>query len=244
MSGMCTVSLFRLSDNDFILTTNRDEAPDRITHNPRIYAEESSFLLYPKDSRAGGTWIGLSDRNRLVCVLNGAFKKHERYPPYKLSRGQIAKSLLVTDRLIQTLEDIDLKNVEPFTMIILKWDSNLEVLEWVWDSEEKHLRKITEEKRIWSSSSLYNDAMKEARLSWFSRFVSQNKQHPESIWDFHHIGGEENSNFGVIIDRGHVRTTSVTQVTKTGDEIVMRYEDLQKGDICKVPFKIPELNNG
>ena len=56
---MCTITFIPKSNNDFILTSNRDEAPGRETFPPEIYEEEGVKLLYPKDALAGGTWIGL-----------------------------------------------------------------------------------------------------------------------------------------------------------------------------------------
>ncbi len=45
---------------------------------PAIYEEEEVSLFYPKDGKAGGTWIGTSRNNRLICLLNGGFKNHKR----------------------------------------------------------------------------------------------------------------------------------------------------------------------
>ncbi len=71
---MCTVTYLPLGNNNFILTSNRDETPLRKTIPPKEYDENGVELTYPKDELAGGTWIGLSDKNRLVCLLNGGFK--------------------------------------------------------------------------------------------------------------------------------------------------------------------------
>ena len=43
---------------------------------------------------AGGTWIGLSDKKRLVCLLNGGYEIHEREASYRVSRGVIVKEVL------------------------------------------------------------------------------------------------------------------------------------------------------
>ena len=241
---MCTVSFIRLENNDFILTSNRDEAPDRYTHPPQLYKLDDHYLLFPKDSRAGGTWIGISDMNRLVCVLNGAFVKHKRTPPYATSRGQIAKELLLTKDVQQTIKELELSDVEPFTMIIIDWSQELKVTEFVWDAEEKHLAELDEQQRIWSSSPLYDSTMKTARQQWFKNFIDSNPVEPESIWKFHHEAGAGNSNYGVIMDRLNVKTTSITQVSKSDMEISMLYEDLQSDEKTMKVFEIPELNNG
>ena len=83
---MCTVTFLPLQNNNFILTSNRDEQRIRETIPPKKYKENGVDLFFPKDKIAGGTWIGTSSNKRLVCVLNGAFKKHKRKDYYKKSR--------------------------------------------------------------------------------------------------------------------------------------------------------------
>ena len=43
---------------NFILTSNRDETPLRSTIPPKKYVEDEVELTYPKDTIAGGTWVG------------------------------------------------------------------------------------------------------------------------------------------------------------------------------------------
>ena len=68
---MCTVSFLPKGNNDFVFTSNRDEAILRGTTEPIIYDVNGTKILCPKDKVASGTWIGVSDKNRLVCLLNG-----------------------------------------------------------------------------------------------------------------------------------------------------------------------------
>ena len=82
---MCTVTYLPLGNNDFILTSNRDEDPKRKTIPPKEYLEDGVKLTYPKDELAGGTWIGLSEKSRLICLLNGGFTKHSREESYRMS---------------------------------------------------------------------------------------------------------------------------------------------------------------
>ena len=51
-------------------------------------------MLFPKDKTAGGSWIGVSDKNRVLCVLNGGFAFHQRQSFYRLSRGVVMRDLL------------------------------------------------------------------------------------------------------------------------------------------------------
>jgi uncharacterized protein with NRDE domain len=233
---MCTVTLLPLGETDFVLTSNRDEAPDRESLNPDFYTEEGVKLLYPKDVLAGGTWIGVSEKNRLVCLLNGGFTLHERLAEYRMSRGVVVKDLLTTSNYLDLIETYNLLNIEPFTIVLVDWVDDLKFYEFVWDGEQKHVRKLPLEPKIWSSSTLYSKDMKQARLDWFGTYKAKNNLNPESIWHFHHTAGIENKDFGVIMDRGFVKTTSMTQVLKDHSNIKMNFFNLQKNTVSKSNF--------
>ncbi len=122
---MCTVTFLPLGNNDFILTSNRDESPLRDTLAPQKYQGVFSALYYPKDAVAGGTWIATSENKRMVCLLNGAFLKHKHQPPYRKSRGKISLEVLEFDDLEKDMEAYDLTKVEPFTLTIVDWEASL-----------------------------------------------------------------------------------------------------------------------
>ena len=46
---MCTVTIFAKGDNDFVLTSNRDEAPNRVSLPPDFYSVKNTKMLFPKD---------------------------------------------------------------------------------------------------------------------------------------------------------------------------------------------------
>lgn len=65
---MCTVTVVPLGHSNFVLTSNRDEAPSRETLSPDFYMEGDSKLLYPKDKLAGEPGLGLAAKSVLfVC---------------------------------------------------------------------------------------------------------------------------------------------------------------------------------
>lgn len=223
---MCTVSFFPLNETDFILTSNRDEAPDRTPLAPEIYAIEHTKTLFPKDKNAGGTWIGASEKNRVLCILNGGFSFHKRKEKYRISRGLIVKELLVCDGLITTIEHMEFQDIEPFTLILIDWNSKLKCYELVWDGEKKHLTVLTNKPHIWSSSSLYSEQMKIERRHWFKTFNKDANLSSKSILEFHKTAGKGNLDYGVIMDRGFVKTTSITQIKKEQNQVQMQFIDL------------------
>jgi hypothetical protein len=236
---MCTVTLIPKGTNNFVLTSNRDEAPNRHTLSPDFYNIENTKLLFPKDEVAGGSWIGVSEKQRVLCILNGGFEKHERKATYRLSRGVVMKDLLVCANLEQTIKAYDLEGVEPFTLVIVEWNSSMEFKELVWDGKKKHFSNLPLEPKIWSSSSLYNSSMKKERLQWFTDFKQEHELASSSIMEFHKTAGKGNEDYGVVMDRFFVKTTSITQIIKTKDIINMCFENLQTNSNSEHQFQFP-----
>ena len=222
---MCTVTFLPLQNNNFILTSNRDEQRIRETLPPRKYEENGVELFFPKDKIAGGTWIGASSKKRLVCVLNGAFKKHKRKDYYKKSRGVIAKDLLKASDFLLCVKNLDLQEIEPFTMVIIDWNNNMNLFELIWDENKKYFTKLENKPTIWSSSTLYEDKIKQLRKKWFQNWLANNEFTSERIVSFHHseIDDKEQS---VLMKRSYVETVSITSVKKENETIEMWYEDL------------------
>lgn len=233
---MCTVTFLPLSNTDFILTSNRDEQRLRETLPPKIYEEDGVEMLFPKDKVAGGTWIGASSKKRLVCVLNGGFQKHKKKENYSKSRGLIAKELFKENSLQPYLEDLDLLDVEPFTMIVVDWNNHeLNLVEVVWDEHEKHITKHKNEPKIWSSSTLYTDEIKELRNNWFQQWLCENEFTSEAILKFHHAetGDKEQA---ILMKRSYVETVSITSVKKMENTVEMVYEDVGNSKKTVVNF--------
>lgn len=233
---MCTVTLIPKGTNDFVLTSNRDEAPNRTTLLPKFYEVSKTKLLFPKDEVAGGSWIGVSEKQRVLCVLNGGFKAHERKGFYRISRGIVLKDLLIAENLNKAIEDYNLDGVEPFTLVIVEWNSEMKFKELVWDGENKHFSSLPLEPRIWSSSSLYNSKMKKERLQWFDDFKKENELTSKKIMTFHKTAGKGNEDYGVIMDRFFVKTTSITQIVKTNGNVQMSFENLQTNSKSEQSF--------
>ena len=226
---MCTVTYLPLGNNNFILTSNRDETPLRKTVSPVLYLENGVELTYPKDELAGGTWIGTSNKNRLVCLLNGGFKKHQRNSDYKMSRGVIVKKMLSADNTIQFITDFDFNEIEPFTIVLVDWDKQLETYELVWDGETKHFTKLKQAPRIWSSSTLYTDEMKALRQGWFAKWLIENKEfQQENILNFHQNEKLGTPDISLKMKRSFVETVSITSVKKEDCKVGMLYFDFIK----------------
>ena len=221
---MCTVTYLPLGNNDFILTSNRDESPKRKTIQPTTYIENGVELLYPKDELAGGTWIGLSKKKRLVCLLNGGFEAYKREASYRMSRGVIVKAILKSDDFENYIDNFDFVGIEPFTIVLVDWNIKLTTHELVWDGNRKYFKKLSQEPKIWSSSTLYTKEEKALRKIWFANWLENNSElTQQKILKFHHntnLGTPENS---PKMKRLYVETVSVTSVKKEAAGVMMEY---------------------
>jgi len=220
---MCTVSFIPKGKKAFVLTSNRDEAPNRQTDYPAIYDINETKMVFPKDAIAGGTWIGLSEKQRLICLLNGGFTP--------------------CTNIIETINTYNLDDIEPFTIVIVDWKDTLKVYELVWDEDEKHFSELPNEPRLWSSSTLYTSKMKAERQNWFKAYLTEEDYSANSILNFHRTAGKGNKDYGTIMDRTFVKTTSITQVEKLPDTVEMRYKDLQKDTLSIIDLPITEVVN-
>lgn len=228
---MCTVTLVSRPDspNGFILTSNRDEAVSRRAIPPEYSVYKSRKLYFPRDAQAGGTWIGVSDWHRCICLMNGAFEPHERKRAYRKSRGVVVKDFLASSKKVQDLmQDYDLHQIEAFTMILVDWNNGLQFYELVWDEEQRYIKELDYKDHIWSSSPLYDSAMKSSRKNWFEKLKTSEGLSAKSLRNFHQHTEPENKEFGLIIDRGFLKTQSTSQVVNSAKGLSFWYRDLMK----------------
>lgn len=190
---MCLVSYIPISTG-YILSSNRDETPLRADTKIVHEIVNNKVLLYPKDQK-GGSWIFLSNENSCICVLNGAFKKHERKLPYEMSRGLMMRYYFDFDNTQHFLSTFDFNNIEPFTMVIRDEKG---LYEFRWDGLHKHIQILDIAKPyVWSSSTLYNQQIQQSRETLFFDLLDQSDQNLNAIQKIHLTGdiGDPESNF-------------------------------------------------
>ncbi len=234
---MCTLSFVPTEESGFILTSNRDESPHRSTLPPQEYSINDTRLIFPKDEVAGGTWLGVSNKSRLVCLLNGGFEPHEREESYRMSRGIIVTSLLTVENAINEITHFDFFGIEPFTVVMVDWNLSLKIYELVWDGRTSHFSDKPVQPHIWSSSLLYPLAVKKKREQWFSTLLNDDLEIDKNrLLNFHKTAGEGNPHTNLVMDRGFVKTKSISQIEKNNDLGTFVYEDLQTQELKKIAF--------
>lgn len=228
---MCTLTYIPDGQAGFVLTTNRDESPARPTLPPRVQDLGTLRLLYPKDGLAGGTWVGTTSAGRTVCLLNGAFQRHEMGTHFRGSRGVVLLDLMRSDEgVADFLGGYDLEGIEPFTVVEV-WP---EVAGWSlqelrWDGQERHVRAFaSDEAHIWSSAQLYKPEVIQQREVWFAEWLEtyQGAARVDAIQSFHRFGGQGDVYNDLRMNRGMVRTVSTTRIRAFQSHVEMQYEDL------------------
>ncbi len=223
---MCTVTYLPISDDAFLLSSNRDESKLRSAYQPRIEEKKDYQLLYPQDPKAGGTWICVSSNGKLVCLLNGAFENHSRKPPYRRSRGLVVKDYFEYRNFSHFINDYNFKGIEPFTMVIY---DNGQLFELRWNASVKFVRYLDKQQPyIWSSSTLYTKEWRTQRANWFKEWLKEKKEYQQNeIIEFHKHGGKSDAHNGFIMNRNNiVQTISISSINMNKQKAELKHIDL------------------
>jgi uncharacterized protein with NRDE domain len=233
---MCTVSYIPL-DRGFILTSSRDEKALRTTLKPQAYTEQNNILVYPKDVIAGGTWIAANNKRQIACLLNGGFQNHIKQTAYSKSRGRILLDSFNFPSHSEFISEINLDNVEPFTLLLMDYGLNHEFNQIVWDGEKKHIDKINLHlPGIWSSATLYSDTDRDLRTSWFKEWLVKNREFEDSnILDFHSANHTDIDRINILMKReNELQTLSISQFRIMGEIETFNYHDLGDKSLTSV----------
>ena len=112
---MCTVSYLPKSDG-YILTSNRDESPDRSITEIVSLPINGHLIHFPRDPLAGGSWLAVSESGQAACLLNGAFEPFDQSIKYRDSRGHVLLNSFEYDGLEQVAKSYHLTDTAPFTL--------------------------------------------------------------------------------------------------------------------------------
>jgi hypothetical protein len=237
---MCTVTFVRASEG-YILTFNRDEVVER--SSSMIVHNKEKGLYYPKDVQHGGTWFGFQpSKNKFVCLLNGAFKIHNRIPPYRKSRGLITLEVFDFPSVESFIKDYDLNGIEPFTMLLNEGRKSYELR---WDGEEKHIKTIDNYMSMYSSCTLYDEDASQLRRSWLDQFISdKDGQFDETdLWQFHQSITPKKEDISIMMYRANgPQTVSTCQLVfdnKT-DVLDFKFYEVNSKKLQTISVAVPQ----
>lgn len=225
---MCTVSFVR-SENKTIITSNRDEHVKRSSSAPQFYTINDKKVLFPKDVKSDGTWYAADQNQNVIVLLNGAAEKHKHLPPYRKSRGLIVLDLISAESPLKAWSSINLNDIEPFTLVLFQQSK---LYETRWNGIAKESIQMDENKNhIWSSTTLYPEAIREKRKEWFTEYLASKPQISETeMFHFHRYTEDDNHSNGLVINRNNfLKTLSITQTVIEEHQWTMNYNDLSDG---------------
>ena len=131
---MCTVSFVR-SRGIAILTSNRDEKVVRGgALPPEVKIYNGKKIIFPGDTKAGGTWFAANEDGNIAVLLNGAFYNHVKKESYRKSRGLVLLDIISSDNPYKEFKSLNLEAIEPFTVIL---STENKLCRLVWDGDMK-----------------------------------------------------------------------------------------------------------
>lgn len=238
---MCTVTYIPLKEG-FVLTSSRDEKVHRPTLKPKVYNHNDTLLVYAKDKIASGTWIAASNKNKIACLLNGAFQNHVKKAYYTKSRGQVLIDCFEYNSFEEALENMDLAGVEPFTLLLIDYSDEIVFYQLVWDGVRKHIQsKPNDVTQIWSSATLYSPQDRAIRNIWFDNWIENHKDKIDfDILNFHTTKHSDIESNEIIMKRENdLQTVSVTQIIVNAQYESFFYHDMV--DESKTTLNLSEL---
>lgn len=228
---MCTVSYSPLQGGGHVITSNRDERTARHGKPAGPWLHDGVVLLSPKDALTGTTWIACSSLGRTVCLLNGAEGEMHFAEQPSRSRGTVLLQAATAEDLLSNLVRSDLRDVHPFTLIAA---THHELWTLRWTGRERCVCALdTEKPQVWSSPTLYDEAVRTQRQQHFDAMLRRTTwPGPDALWDFHQRPHLDNERDAVVMQReGDLRTVSITQaVLRPSGLVSMRYRDLITGE--------------
>lgn len=227
---MCTVTYIPYKKHGFVLTSSRDERQERLSEADITEKTiENTTFLYPKDPVSKGTWFGCSSKGIVGCLLNGAFDRYERKPPYRKSRGLILLEILESFGSKKMLVPEFLGNIEPFTVVLVKhFSEDRYVQEFRWDGDKIHTLTIdSETPHLWASAALFDPSHIEEKKANFVQLMSKNAQvTPDDLLTMHQdkkISGQPYYPHFSHLQGGMV---NITQVTCEKDQFLLKHLDV------------------
>lgn len=223
---MCVLTFFPLKEG-FIITNNRDENQNRPKAiPPKKYKVGEEVVYFPKDAKAGGTWIAVNNKFTL-CLLNGALEKHVSKPPYLKSRGKVIIDFLHQNASASFTNE-SFMGIENFTLVVIE-NQNQTINEYIWDGKALISNKLDWRlPKIWSSSTLYKKEVREKRASLFSDFLLNiSDSIAPDLLNFHQFADVGNIENNLVMQRADgTITQSISQIIQINNSTKFIYKDL------------------
>ena len=218
---MCILSYAPTNDG-FVMTFNRDEVYNRVTKPPKQYTIDNQKLIFPKDTKFGGSWIGINVSKSVVgCILN-AKGRSPKIPSN--SRGNI-----FIDQLVQckaNLNENELLGVAPFTLLFFYLQTQV-IKQYHWnglDLKKQHHTLSTP--FIFCSSSLYDDVIIKKLKAEFNSLIASKSGIETTVSSFHKKYFFYKNHPIYLKRSSDIQTVSMTTILKNKNGLRLNYTDL------------------
>lgn len=227
---MCTCTYIP-KPNGYLLGVNRDESPLRSAKVIWDDSKTNQRLWYPQEPVAGGTNLGISNRDRIICLLNGSSHRSHLPGPFGRSRGLVVLDSFETESMLPFYEQYDFGGINEFTLLAFD-QKQISFMEWDGREVEHHLVDPSRA-HIWAAPMLYSNEWQARRREWLAQFLTN---HPEptaeDLYQFHATGGVGNPYQDMVMNRKNlVKTVSITIIEKSQDHFQMRHQNLLNDEV-------------
>jgi uncharacterized protein with NRDE domain len=117
---MCTLIVLHrcFPDAELLVAANRDEYLERPAEGPQLRAWQGRTVLAPRDTRAGGTWLGLNDSGVFAALTN---RPNPEPDPTRRSRGLLVAGALAAGTAAEAsarLAELPARAYNPFNLVV------------------------------------------------------------------------------------------------------------------------------
>lgn len=220
---MCILSYAPTNDG-FVLTFNRDEVYNRVAKPPEQYIVDNQKLIFPKDTKSGGSWIGVNVTKSVVgCILN-AKGRSPKIPSN--SRGNCFIYQLIQGKA--NLYENELHDIAPFTLLSFCLHTQV-ITQNHWDGLHlKRNKRIMSTPFILCSNSLYENAIKKKLKAEFNSLIA-NKSEIETRTSTFHKKYFFYKNHPIYLKRNNnIQTVSMTTILKNKNGLRLNYTNLME----------------
>ncbi|MEN8159584.1 MAG: NRDE family protein [Myxococcota bacterium] len=117
---MCTLIVLHrcFPDAELLVAANRDEYLERPAEGPELRSWQGRTVLAPRDTRAGGTWLGMNDTGVFAALTN---RPNPTPDPSRRSRGLLVADALAAGSAAEAsarLAELPARTYNPFNLVV------------------------------------------------------------------------------------------------------------------------------
>ena len=214
---MCTVTA-QLQEGRLVVTMNRDEFRSRAPETPPKLPGEAADAIYPIDTQAGGTWIGVNRHGVCACLTNqylGSEVDIGESEPVGAgkSRGMIIPEVLEAgcwQEVANTVKSIDPTDFSPFNLMVFAIGKPWVEFDWPGQGELS-AREVGPDRFMLTSSSWNTDSVMAWRRQKYEEWLLA-PRYLGTLPTFHLLQPRDMEEWAPLMSREKTHTRSITQV--------------------------------